>query len=209
MTHRPPHTPLDNADSQRFFLLGCGLEVILGALGLLAMWPLNRPFHHWWRVDFGIVCAGTAATLPLLALFYLILRARRGPLFPIRIWLESQLRPLLQPWSVWQMGLLSLLAGGSEELFFRGALQGWITQIWGNAPAIVVASIAFGAMHAVHFSYAILATLLGLYLGALYWFTQSLVAPALAHALYDFLALLLLLRVFHAQKNGPTKPVAH
>jgi membrane protease YdiL (CAAX protease family) len=43
-------------------------------------------------------------------------------------------------------------------------------------------------------TYAILAALIGLYLGLLLIWTGSLLAPAVAHGLYDFIALLYLVR---------------
>jgi hypothetical protein len=43
-------------------------------------------------------------------------------------------------------------------------------------------------------TYAILAALIGLYLGLLLIWTGNLLAPAVAHGLYDFIALLYLVR---------------
>ena len=51
--------------------------------------------------------------------------------------------------------------------------------------------------HCGHWStplYFLLATITGIYLGWLYWATGSLVAPVLAHALYDFIALVVIVR---------------
>jgi len=40
-----------------------------------------------------------------------------------------------------------------------------------------------------------LATVTGIYLGWLYWFSGGLVVPVLAHALYDFIALIVITRI--------------
>jgi hypothetical protein len=49
--------------------------------------------------------------------------------------------------------------------------------------------------HSVSAAYALVAGAVGLYLGSLYLITQNLLAPVVAHALYDFVALLVLVRL--------------
>lgn len=78
--------------------------------------------------------------------------------------------------------ILSLSAGFSEELLFRGVLQ----VKWG----LWAASLLFGAAHFLTPLYFILATAIGLYLGYVYEVTQCLIVPILLHALYDFFVLL-------------------
>ena len=63
------------------------------------------------------------------------------------------------------------------------------------ACAVVVIGLAFGAVHWLTPTYALLAGLVGVYLGALYAVSGNLLAPITAHALYDFVALVLLTRV--------------
>ena len=59
----------------------------------------------------------------------------------------------------------------------------------GDWIAIVGVAILFGLLHAVNAAYAVLATLMGLYLGWLWMATGNLAVPIVAHAVYDFLAL--------------------
>ena len=46
------------------------------------------------------------------------------------------------------IAVLGLLAGVAEEVFFRGYCQSRLSQRWGRWPAIAVAAVAFGAIHA-------------------------------------------------------------
>ncbi len=76
---------------------------------------------------------------------------------------------------------ISVLAGVSEELLFRGCLQPLV--------GIAVASVIFGALHAFTFSYFLLATTIGAYLGVLLQWSGNLFVPMAVHALYDIFAL--------------------
>jgi hypothetical protein len=85
--------------------------------------------------------------------------------------------------------LISIWAGIAEELLFRGVLQ----TRWGLIPT----SILFGVLHFATPAYALLATVVGLYIGLLHHFFRSLLIPIQLHALYDFAALLYLRYVVH------------
>ena len=63
----------------------------------------------------------------------------------------------------------------------------------GDWMAIVSVAIVFGLLHAVNAAYAVLAALMGLYLGWLWMATGNLAVPIVAHAVYDFLALVYIL----------------
>ncbi|WP_376693388.1 CPBP family intramembrane glutamic endopeptidase [Wenzhouxiangella sp. EGI_FJ10409] len=90
--------------------------------------------------------------------------------------------------------LVSALAGIGEELLFRGVIQAGLVAWLTPASGIVIASLLFGLAHAVSFSYLLLATLMGLYLGLLYHWTGNLLVPILVHALYDWVAIRYYLR---------------
>jgi uncharacterized protein len=113
-----------------------------------------------------------------------------------------------------ELASISLLAGVGEELLFRGVFQAAIVEWSGNflphSPvcaavgdwlAVIVVAIVFGMMHAVNVAYAILAALMGLYLGWLWMATGNLAVPIVAHALYDFLALGYILRWRNPEKQ--------
>jgi len=103
--------------------------------------------------------------------------------------------PLFAGCSPWQLAVLSLLAGVSEEALFRGVVQGWLMRVSGSTVlGLVFASALFGLAHAITSTYAILAGLIGAYLGWLWLATDNLLTPTVAHAAYDFVALWYLLR---------------
>jgi membrane protease YdiL (CAAX protease family) len=88
---------------------------------------------------------------------------------------------------------IAALAGLGEEMFFRGAVQGSLQHWVPFWAALVISSVFFGLMHAVTPTYALLAAGLGVYLGLVWYYTDNLLVVTLAHALYDFLALLYLM----------------
>jgi len=93
-----------------------------------------------------------------------------------------------------ELALVALAAGLGEELLFRGALQS-LAELWMSPlVALAMVSLLFGLAHALSATYFVLATVVGAYLGWLALATGSLVPPILAHALYDLLALGVLLR---------------
>jgi len=111
--------------------------------------------------------------------------------------LESQLELLHRfardySWPI--LVTLSVLAGVGEELLFRGAIQGWLAQHLDESLAIVAASLLFGLVHYLSFTYFVLATGLGLALGAAYALTDSLLLVMVWHGAYDMLALYCLRR---------------
>ena len=146
--------------------------------------------------DFSIEAAvwGVAATVPMLLLLLLIRAVPWRPLVELRQVVDRQVTPLFAGWSVWDMASLALVAGVSEEMLFRGVIQDAIATIAGPLVAIVIASTVFGMLHAITPGYAVVAAVLGLWLGVVYFHTENLLAAMSAHALYDFLALVLLLR---------------
>ncbi|MGO8929330.1 MAG: lysostaphin resistance A-like protein [Limisphaerales bacterium] len=105
------------------------------------------------------------------------------------------LRPLFGHWSVLQLLVISVIAGISEEAFFRGAIQGSLADRVHVIVAVVLTSALFGAFHLLTWTYAIIAAFIGAYLGLLWIGTGNLLTPMITHAVYDFLALMYFLRV--------------
>jgi membrane protease YdiL (CAAX protease family) len=117
-----------------------------------------------------------------------------GPLRRIRRFFDEELRPLLaaRPWS--DLALLAVAAGVGEEMLFRGTIQGALDRAWGPTAGVLGASVIFGLLHPITPGYTVIAGLLGAYLGVVWLITGNLLAVMVAHALYDFAALLILLR---------------
>jgi membrane protease YdiL (CAAX protease family) len=121
-----------------------------------------------------------------------------GPLSDLERLVEERVTPLFAGFTTEQMALLSTAAGIGEETLFRGLLQGGVAHAvespYRIGIALAVSSIAFGLCHYLSKTYFVLTTLIGLYLGWLYLWTGNLMAPIVTHAVYDFVALVYLVR---------------
>jgi uncharacterized protein len=138
---------------------------------------------------------GLAATLPMLLFLLWCLRTPWRPIRRLVILVEEQLRPYLAGTSTGGILLLSLMAGVAEEALFRGVIQTGLAGLLPPSLAVVIAGLLFGAAHWLTLSYAVLAGLIGAYLGALFLLTGNLLAPIVAHAAYDVVALSVLVRL--------------
>jgi membrane protease YdiL (CAAX protease family) len=101
-----------------------------------------------------------------------------------------------------EIALIAILAGLGEELLFRPIIQGGLAQCfsspYGTIIGLSLASVVFAMLHMLTPTYALLAGLIGLYLGAIWLWTGNLLVPITAHALYDFLAISFLLKLDRA-----------
>jgi hypothetical protein len=86
---------------------------------------------------------------------------------------------------------IALTAGIGEELFFRGVMQRlfikWFRSPWAG---IIVTAIIFSAIH-MQFLGFLPRFLMGILLGAIYWYSGSLLVAILAHFIYDALVITL------------------
>ncbi len=176
--------------------------VVEGALGLVAL-GLAWLFGVSLREEFATTARGlvegalygAAATLPMLALFWWLLEAPWRPFVELKTQVANMIRELFPRARTIELAIIAILAGTSEELLFRGVLQTvairWTTPIIG----LVIASLVFGGLHAVSRLYFFLATVIGVYLGWLHLECHDLTVPIVAHALYDFVALMYLTKI--------------
>jgi membrane protease YdiL (CAAX protease family) len=181
---------------RRYRVLGL-VVLVEGGLGVLALalgWLLGRPpLATWaWAVDAAL--EGVAACVPMLLLFLVCVSWPVGPLARIKQITRQVIRPLFASCGVIDLAGVALLAGLGEEMLFRGVLQAALADWLGTWAGLAAASLLFGLLHAITPTYAVLATLLGAYLGWLWMASGNLLAPVVAHALYDFVALLYLVR---------------
>lgn len=185
----------ERSDRQVVVLLAVAVEGGLVVLAWFLGWLLHQMPLRSFDWDAGAALRGSAATLPLLVLFAVLVRWPVGPFGRIKRFSEQILRPMLSPCTVVDMLGIAVLAGLGEEMLFRGVWQDGFAR-WTNNPwvGVALASVLFGMLHAITITYALLATAMGAYLGWLYWYTGNLLAPVVTHALYDFLVLLYLLR---------------
>jgi len=179
----------------RIVVMALLFEGGLGMIGLLAGLIMSTP--PWLLLQGGPidVAYGLAATVPMLAALWAMRTARSGPLGRLNAIVDERVAPLFGKCTVLQLALISTVAGFGEEVLFRGAAQPLLIAWLGTIPGLIISSFVFGLMHAITKTYALLATLVGIYLGWLTLETNGLIAPIIAHALYDFLALVYLTRV--------------
>ncbi len=135
---------------------------------------------------------GLGATLPLLAVFGVIYFWPVGSYRRIKDFLLESLGPSIAACRWYELFFVAMLAGVGEELLFRGVLQIWMAQRWGEVAGLFVSNLLFGFCHAVTVTYVLLAFCMGVYFGLLMDAPaeRSLLSPMIAHGLYDFVAFL-------------------
>ena len=176
----------------RTFAMAMVFESGLGFLGwLLASWAeislQNRLALSWPVVERGLV-----ACVPMLMCLVAIGFSSWQPLVQLREQVERLVREVFGESSWIELALICLAAGLGEELLFRGALQPMLAR-WTNPTfAIVVVGLLFGLAHSLSLTYFVAATIIGCYFGWLAEAYDDLVAPIVAHAVYDFVALMFL-----------------
>jgi membrane protease YdiL (CAAX protease family) len=176
-------------------LLAILIEGGLLAGASLLGWIIDRPPLRSFAWTLQGAAWGVAATIPLLGLFFLFFLWPIGPLKRIQKFSDEVIRPLLAPCSVVDLFGISVLAGLGEEMLFRGVLQEAFTGWFNVVVGVVVASLLFGLLHSITVTYAVLATIMGAYLGCVWLYADhNLLVSVIAHALYDFVVLLWLLR---------------
>jgi membrane protease YdiL (CAAX protease family) len=172
------------------------LAIVLGRFGGLS------PFARL-SLDFGAVGAGLVAALPMLLLLGWCLRTSWGPMRRLVSLVEERLGPHLASAGLGGIVLLAGLAGLGEEVLFRGLIQGWLAERYPAWLSVAAASLLFGLGHWLSASYAALAAIIGGYLGVVFLVTGNLLAPIIAHAVYDVVALLVLARRARATVPAP------
>lgn len=194
---------LEAITPRRFTLLALACELSLGVVGLFLSWMWGRwpppiaDVTALWPV-MGQVALGAVCALPLLGGLIWMERHPVGPLRELMRVVTEEVVPLFHGVSVPGLAAISLAAGVGEELLFRGFLQAVLTDHWpgsvGLVAGLLMASLVFGLCHALCWGYAAVAALIGLYLGVLFLMTDSLWAPMATHAVYDFCALVHMVR---------------
>jgi membrane protease YdiL (CAAX protease family) len=172
-----------------------------GSLALVAIalgWLLGQPplkTFHW---NLSQAALAVAATLPPLALFWLCLKCPLRPFKTIAHILDEGIVPLFRDCRFTELAVIAALAGIGEEMLFRGVIQAAAAQQIGGPRGVwmglLIAAVVFGLLHSITPTYAVLAGSISLYLGWLWLASGNLLAPITTHGVYDFLALLYLVR---------------
>ena len=165
----------------RLALIGEGALVVVAL-----MWLRVRGLQLLWGGPFYglLVGCGAAGAMSTVNLYLL----RSAPELPgvraiRRVYLEA-LQPLFGGLSGVQIAIVSVAAGVGEELLFRGVLQPEF--------GLVPASVIFGLLHMGGrgtLAFGLWAMAMGAVLGLLAVWTNGLLAPIVAHAVYDAAAM--------------------
>lgn len=179
-------------------------ESSLIAVACLIGWFVEiNPFANlvW---DFNALLWGIVATIPLFLMFLLFYRYPLGSLEPIKNSLFEILGPLFSGCGWFELLVLAMVAGISEEILFRGVLQPLLEGVAGLFGGLVLSNVIFGMVHWITPMYAVIAGLIGIYLGLMMDIAQprNLLIPIFIHALYDFLAFMIVARDYRARQGS-------
>ena len=179
-----------------------------GGLGLLAWilsWAFHIPLLAGIRWSAGDIALAIAATIPLVVGLALMTRYPMGPLRRLVEFVEQVIAPLFVRCSTWELAAIAMAAGVGEEMLFRGLVQQAVSDHYGPGVGLAVASLLFGLVHPITRTYAVLAALIGCYLGLVWLATGNLLVPILVHGLYDFFALAYLVQRARATDGTVSK----
>jgi hypothetical protein len=190
-----------------FFKSACYFEAALILVAIALGWVADiNPFANIFFSE-SALAYGILGTIPLFLMFLGLEQIQGKSVVNIRKLLLNTLGPGLHRYHWTDLFILAAIAGVSEELLFRGVIQPWIERSWGIAAGLIVSNIVFGMVHAVTPLYALLAALVGIYLGLSmdYGGDRNLLTPIIIHSCYDFLAFVALMRVYRASLTGAAK----
>ncbi len=173
----------------RTFAWAMLVESGLGFAGILVAGWANVSLQPRLQVTAPALVRGLVACLPMLILLVALSNSRWSPLVQLRRQVETLVREIFRGSSWLEIAMICFAAGLGEELLFRGALQPWVARLTHPTVAIIVVGLLFGLAHSLSVTYFVAATLIGCYFGWLMEAYDDLVAPIVAHAVYDFVAL--------------------
>ncbi|WP_027158995.1 CPBP family intramembrane glutamic endopeptidase [Methylobacter luteus] len=185
-----------------FFKQACYFEASLIVVAVVLGWIAGiNPFENL-RFSEAAIAYGVLGTAPLFIVFGALEQLQIDSLAHIRRLLIDTLGPGLNRYHWSDVFMLAAIAGVSEEILFRGVIQPWIESSWGMTIGLIGSNIIFGLVHAVTPLYALMAALVGLYLGWTldYGGDRNLLTPIIIHGLYDFLAFMALIRAYRTRQ---------
>lgn len=169
---------------RRVFALALGTQCLL----IVGAWAASRALHLTpaWGEPVRDTVIGLAAALVLAGGNFILLRHAPGNWLVngVRTVYHDVLVPLFAGLGGVGIIVLGAAAGIGEEWLFRGALQ--------PSLGLVATSLVFGLAHVGGWKmlpFGVWASIMGLILGGLAITTGGLIAPIVAHGVYDMMAL--------------------
>jgi membrane protease YdiL (CAAX protease family) len=186
------------------------IEGGLAVLALILAWLFDVSLRDLFAKDGGALAAaiglGVLATLPMLVVFWCLMNIQWPVLRQLREQVEWLVQEMFPNASIMQFAMVAALAGVGEELLFRGVLQTKLIDWTTPTVGLLLASLLFGLAHALSKLYFAFAIAVGAFLGWMALYYQDLVAPMVAHGLYDFLALVYLSRAGSQRARSGDSP---
>ncbi len=179
----------------------------MGIAAIVLGWLVGTPLLPQLSVSINAALVGVIATLPLALFLWWFSNTQNPTLAEFR---HSQIKFFAEigfEFTLPRIIVMAIVAGVSEEFLFRGVIQSWIGGFAPVAVALIASNIIFGLLHMRTVLYAVIAGLVGLYLGVVYIYTDSLLAPIITHGLYDYVALIYTKRAIDAYRQLD-RPVA-
>jgi membrane protease YdiL (CAAX protease family) len=173
-------------------VLGPAIRIYCALLGLALVWIHFQGRLSWQLFfDIGVASQPRALLLTLgVSLSMLALSLYCSHSFVWAQQLEAEFAKILVPMRLWEIAAIALLSAVAEETFFRGALQ--------TAVGLIPASLAFGLAHLVprhpFWNWSLYAAFAGFSLGCLFELTHYLLPVMAAHALTNFVLIVILNR---------------
>lgn len=167
--------------------LGAAAYLLDGHSALVAPGDVSTSLH--WKVLMGAGLGVFVHVLDAILERFLTLFQRMSEAF----------KEMLGGLTPFQAISLAALSSVGEEIFFRGFLQSWFSELgqrWFEGPwlGLVVASVLFGLAHLPPdkrlWPWPLLAVAMGFGFGALFEVTGDLLAPILAHFTINYFALM-------------------
>ncbi len=191
---------------EKFFKTACYFEGSLILVAMVLGWIADvDPFEYLFFSESALLY-GLFGTLPLFLIFLAMHYMPFTAIKQIRQILIDTLGPSLHRYQWADLFILAVIAGVSEEILFRGVIQPWMENLWGMTAGLIASNILFGLVHAITPLYAILATSVGIYLGLFldYGGERNLMTPIVIHAVYDFLAFLVIMKIYRSSQASET-----
>lgn len=190
MTEENGDTPEHhNGDSPEKFYAVLAGTVLFGLVAYGLSFLLGTPFGPQIHFSFNDIFVGIIATLPPVIFLWWFSNTDIPSFSEFR---QSQIEffadigfRFTRP----RIIAMAVGAGICEELLFRGVFQPWLASFSPILFAIIVSNIVFGFLHMRTLLYALIAGGVGIYFGTLYAVNGNLIAPMIAHGLYDAVAL--------------------
>jgi membrane protease YdiL (CAAX protease family) len=188
---------------ENFFKTACYFESSLIIVAIVLGWIADiNPFENI-HFSENAVLYGFFGTIPLYLIFMAMEHMPYDSIQKIRQILIDTIGASMNKQNWADLFILAAIAGVAEEVLFRGVIQPWMENSWGMNPGLIISSMLFGLIHAVTPLYAILATVISIYLGLSldYGGERNLLTPIVIHALYDFLAFIAIMKSYRDKLN--------